>query len=248
MDGSLEIPTLQEIIDLVKTLQLSQGRRIGLYRKPSIRRISSSSAWPWKPLVRILTRNGYVGRHAPVYIQSFGVDNLKTLSRLTQLRLVQLFSSGQPYDQQVRGTKLTYAQMATPPGSRPSPLRRRRRPEKSYIIPRDGNGNLGTPTGFVAAAHAVGLKVHPYTFRAENAFLPANLRSSDKRHERGDSEAEIAPSLMPASMACSSTSRISPCACATPTDDHSGSRTGSPFPHSRGSGYPQGSTRQREAA
>ena len=28
-------------------------------------------------------------------------------------------------------------------------------------------------------------------FAAENAFLPANLRSSDKRHERGDSEAEI---------------------------------------------------------
>ena len=97
--------------------------------------------------MRILTRNGYAaGRHAP-YIQSFEVDNLKTLSRLTQLRLVQLFSSGQPYDQQVRGTKLTYAQMATPAGLKATP-RRRVGPEKSYIIPRDGNGNLGTPTGF----------------------------------------------------------------------------------------------------
>ena len=193
LDGSLEIPTLQEIIDLVKTLQLSQGRRIGLYpetKHPT--HFQQLGLAMEKPLVRILTRNGYVGRQAPVYIQSFEVDNLKTLSRLTQLRLVQLFSSGQPYDQQVRDSKLTYAQMATPAG-----LKAIARyaagvgPEKSYIIPRDTNGNLGTPTGFVAAAHAAGLKVHPYTFRAENAFLPASLRSSDQRHERGDSEAEI---------------------------------------------------------
>ena len=94
MDGSLEIPTLQEIIDLVKTLQLSQGRRIGLYpetKHPT--HFQQLGLAMEKPLVRILTRNGYVGRHAPVYIQSFEVDNLKTLSRLTQLRLVQLFSS-----------------------------------------------------------------------------------------------------------------------------------------------------------
>ncbi len=193
VDGSLEIPTLQEIIDLVKTLQLSQGRRIGLYpetKHPT--HFQQLGLAMEKPLVRILTRNGYIGRQAPVYIQSFEVDNLKTLSRLTQLRLVQLFSSGQPYDQQVRGSKLTYAQMATPAGLKDiSRYAAGVGPEKSYIIPRDANGNLGTPTGFVAAAHAAGLKVHPYTFRAENAFLPASLRSSDKRHERGDSEAEI---------------------------------------------------------
>lgn len=193
LDGSLEIPTLQEIIDLVKTLQLSQGRRIGLYpetKHPT--HFQQLGLAMEKPLVRILTRNGYVGRQAPVYIQSFEVDNLKTLSRLTQLRLVQLFSSGQPYDQQVRGSKLTYAQMATSAGLKDiSRYAAGVGPEKSYIIPRDANGNLGTPTGFVAAAHAAGLKVHPYTFRAENTFLPANLRSSDKRHERGDSETEI---------------------------------------------------------
>ena len=32
---------------------------------------------------------------APVFIQSFEVDNLKTLSRLTSIRLVQLFGAGQ---------------------------------------------------------------------------------------------------------------------------------------------------------
>lgn len=193
MDGSLEIPTLQEIIDLVKTMQLSERRRIGLYpetKHPThFQQIGLAME---KPLVRVLHRNGYAGRNAPVYIQSFEVENLKTLSRLTQLRLVQLFGGGQPYDQQVRGSDLTYAQMATAEGLKAiSQYAVGVGPEKSYIIPRDANGNLGQPTDFVPNAHAAGLKVHPYTFRAENAFLPANLRNGVSPADRGDIEAEI---------------------------------------------------------
>jgi len=33
--------------------------------------------------------------------------------------------------------------------------------------------------------------VHPYTFRAENAFLPTNLRKGDSPADRGDIEADI---------------------------------------------------------
>ncbi len=193
LDGSLEIPTLQEIIDLVKTMQLSERRRIGLYpetKHPT--HFQQLGLAMEKPLVSILHRNGYAGRSAPVYIQSFEVENLKTLSRMTQLRLVQLFSSGQPYDQQVRGSKLTYAQMATAEGLKAiSRYAAGVGPEKSYIIPRDANGNLGQPTSFVPDAHAAGLKVHPYTFRAENVFLPTNLRQGDSPAERGDIEADI---------------------------------------------------------
>ena len=72
MDGSLEIPTLQEIIDLVKTLQLSERRRIGLYpetKHPT--HFQKLGLAMEKPLVSILHRNGYAGRNAPVYIQSF---------------------------------------------------------------------------------------------------------------------------------------------------------------------------------
>ena len=64
-------------------------------------------------------------------------------------------------------------------------------PEKGYIIPRDANGNLGQPTDFVPNAHAAGLKVHPYTFRAENVFLPTNLRNGDSQAELGNIEADI---------------------------------------------------------
>ena len=193
LDGSLEIPTLQEIIDLVKTLQLSERRRIGLYpetKHPT--HFQQLGLAMEKPLVRILHRNGYASPKAPVYIQSFEVENLKTLSRLTRLRLVQLFGSGQPYDQQVRGSELTYAQMATARGLKAvSRYAAGVGPDKSYVIPRDANGNLGEPTEFVADAHAAGLKVHPYTFRAENAFLPTDLRKGDSPADRGDIEREI---------------------------------------------------------
>ena len=66
LDGSLEIPTLQEIIDLVKTLQLSERRRIGLYpetKHPT--HFQKLGLAMEKPLVSILHRNGYAGRSAP---------------------------------------------------------------------------------------------------------------------------------------------------------------------------------------
>ncbi|MET1080370.1 MAG: glycerophosphodiester phosphodiesterase [Pseudomonas sp.] len=193
LDRAFEIPTLQEIIDLVKSLQLSQQRRIGLYpetKHPShFQRLGLAME---RPLVRLLHRNGYFGASAPVHIQSFEVDNLKTLRGLTRLRLVQLLGAGQPYDQQLRGSPLTYTRMATPEGLRDiARYASGVGPDKAYIIPRDAAGNLGQPTAFIANAHAVGLKVHPYTFRAENAFLPSDLRQGSDPAGRGDLETEI---------------------------------------------------------
>ncbi len=47
-------------------------------------------------------------------------------------------------------------------------------PWKPYIF----NETFTAPSSFVADAHAVNLKVHPYTFRPENNFLAANLKCS----------------------------------------------------------------------
>ena len=51
------------------------------------------------------------------------------------------------------------------------------------------------PTRFVADAHAAGLLVHPYTFRAENHFLPAQYRMEGPATAAGDGQGEIAAFL-----------------------------------------------------
>jgi glycerophosphoryl diester phosphodiesterase len=64
-------------------------------------------------------------------------------------------------------------------------------PSKDYIVPRDADQCSLPPTTFVDDAHAAGLVVHPYTFRAENTFLPCELRSSADPAEYGDLAAEV---------------------------------------------------------
>ncbi|WGL64876.1 glycerophosphodiester phosphodiesterase [Pseudomonas sp. CW003PS] len=193
-DGQFEIPTLQEIIDLAKSLEASQQRVIGLYpetKHPThFQRLNLAME---EPLLATLKRNGYDSAEAPVYIQSFEVDNLQKLSKLTAIRLVQLlWVEGQPYDQQVLGSGLGYQQMITPEGLKNiASYAAGIGPEKGMIIPRDAAGNLTEPTSLVRDAHAAGLKVHPYTFRAENAFLPTSLRSGDVPSNRGDIDAEL---------------------------------------------------------
>jgi glycerophosphoryl diester phosphodiesterase len=49
-------------------------------------------------------------------------------------------------------------------------------PDQNLVIPRNADNTLGTPTPLVHDAHAAGLKVIPYTFRAENQFLPADYQ------------------------------------------------------------------------
>ena len=61
---------------------------------------------------------------------------------------------------------------------------------------RRADQSLGASTGLVARAHRVGPLVHPFTFRPENSFLPANLRagslqSPSFRRARGNQEAEF---------------------------------------------------------
>ncbi|MDH1264621.1 glycerophosphodiester phosphodiesterase [Pseudomonas sp. GD03944] len=193
-DGQFEIPTLQETIDLVKRLQASQERVIGLYpetKHPThFQRLGLAME---APLVQVLAANGYDSADAPVYIQSFEVDNLKALSQLTAVPLVQLlWIEGQPYDQEAKGGTLSYADMLTPVGLKAiAGYAKGIGPEKSQVIPRDATGNLGTPTALVRDAHAAGLTVHPFTFRAENHFLPADLRSEGGPEKQGDIEEEI---------------------------------------------------------
>ena len=187
-NGQFEIPTLQQVIDLVKALQISQGRQIGLYietKHPT--HFAGLGLGIEKQLLEVLARNGYRDASAPVYIQSFEVSNLKALHQLSSLRLIQLYDSGQPYDQLAQGKSLSYAQMASADGFKAvAKYATGVGPDKSLIIAQDDKGGLGKPSRFVADAHAAGLLVHPYSFRAENYFLPASLQRGESPAQRGD--------------------------------------------------------------
>jgi glycerophosphoryl diester phosphodiesterase len=146
-----------------------------------------------EPLVRTLERYGYTGRQGLAYIQSFEVANLKALSKMTQLPLVQLIeASGAPYDFVAKKDPRTYADMITPAGlAEIATYAQAIGPSKLLIIPRTLNLKLGEPTSLVANAHGHGLLVHAWTFRAENAFLPANLHTGLAPAAFGNLEAEL---------------------------------------------------------
>ena len=128
-------------------------------------------------LVATLERYGYRGADGRAFLQSFETGNLKVLRGLTRLPLVQLIeASGAPYDWVASGDSRSYADLVTAKGLEEiATYAACIGPSKSLIIPRDRAGRLERPTSLVADAHAAGLGVHPWTFRAEGAFLPMDM-------------------------------------------------------------------------
>src|SRR5262245_23197360 len=118
-NGVYEVPTLQEVIDVAKRKSREMGRVIGIYPETKHPTYFRSIGLPLEGrLVEVLEANGYRGPQAPVFIQSFEVQNLKDLNHLTKLRLVQLIEVGtaKPYDFVVTNDPRTYADLMTPGG------------------------------------------------------------------------------------------------------------------------------------
>lgn len=175
-NGEFEVPTLEEILDLVARLERDTGRRIGLYpetKHPSYFRGLGLSLE--EPLLAALHARGYAGAGDPVFIQSFEVGNLRWLRERTGLRLIQLLDDqGAPWDLRAAGDPRTCADLATPAGLRDiAAWADGIGPNKRLIVPAATGGGLGEPTTLVADAHAAGLLVHPWTFRNEASFLHA---------------------------------------------------------------------------
>lgn len=187
-DGMFEVPTLAEVLELVKAENerrrdarrdhkrdgWKERRPVGVYPETKHPTYFQNIGLPLEePLVRTLRQHGFEGRGAPVFIQSFETANLRRLNRMTRLPLVQLLNgSGRPYDFVVSGDPRTYADLARPEGLADiSTYAQGIGANTNLMIPLVG-GRLGTPTTLVADAHRAGLVVHGWTFRAENVFLP----------------------------------------------------------------------------
>ena len=192
-DGRFEVPTLQEVIDLARAESRRLGRTIGIYPETKHPTYFRSIGLPLEePLVQTLRRNRMTGHNDPVILQSFETANLRKLSRMINVRLVQLLdASGRPYDFTVAGDDRDYADLARPAGLKwISTYADGIGANKFLIVPRDAAGNLLPPNNVVRDAHRAGLIVHAWTFRAENQFLPADFRIGTDPNARGDITAE----------------------------------------------------------
>lgn len=169
-DGLFQVPTLAEVIALVKAREAETGRRIGLY--PEIKHPTYFLGLGHDlaaMLVAELHAAGYRSATDPVFIQSFEVTPLHRLAAMTDLRLVQLVSAqGGPAD--LSGT--TYTDMLSHEGlARIAAYADAIGAELRLLV-----DERGAATGLIAAAHAARLLVHGWTLRKENAFLPPLFR------------------------------------------------------------------------
>ncbi len=181
-DGQETIPTFEEVIALAKK------HGVAIYpetKHPSY--FASIGKGTDAPLVAALQKAGWDSAEAPVFIQSFEVKNLQRLKRMTKVRLIQLVDgAGAPAD----GAATSYAAMVTPAGLKAvAGYAWGLGPNKGMLW--DG----AVPKTIVADAHAAGLRVHPWTYRAENYFLPSAYRDGINPRGHGDLAAEISAAL-----------------------------------------------------
>lgn len=192
-DGRFEVPTLDEVLEMVREESRRTHRRIGVYpetKHPTY--FDSIGLSLEEPLVRTLKKHHLDRKRAKVIIQSFETSNLQDLDDMTKVPLAQLMSaSGAPYDLVASGDPRTYADLATPRGiawmaSYVDGLG----VHKDLVLPRDDQGATGEPSALVDDAHAADLEVHVWTLRDENQFMATNFRIGDDPNEKGDSYAE----------------------------------------------------------
>ena len=115
-----------------------------------------------RPVLETLTSHGYAEPGSPVFIQSFDPGNLRQLRGMTPLPLVQLL-------EHEIGDVSRIAQYADAIGIAKA---------------------LATPA-HVTEAQRQRLAVHVWTFRAENEFLPDDLKNGRSPAAHGDLRGEL---------------------------------------------------------
>jgi glycerophosphoryl diester phosphodiesterase len=179
-DGRYEIPSFDEILELVAREGRTHKRPIGLYPETKHPAFHVAIGLPLEDrLLEALRRAGLDHADAAVFIQSFESANLQYLRTQTRVKLVQLFDDNiVQYDS--TGTRVAAVRPLHFGDPRGAILPRNMAdiskyadavgPWKRHILRDVGAAKL-LQTNLVERAHSVGLHVHTYTFRNEAATL-----------------------------------------------------------------------------
>jgi glycerophosphoryl diester phosphodiesterase len=185
-DGQFEIPTFEEILDLLARESAHRQRTIGIYPETKHPAFHLALGLPLEDrLLAALRRRDLDREAAKVFIQSFESANLQYLRTKTRLPLVQLLDDGAlEYD----ATGRSIVGVTVPNhgdergGARPHSFADVAKyanaigPWKRQILRDVGAPDLLITT-LIEQAHAAGLRVHTYTFRNEPATLAPQYRN-----------------------------------------------------------------------
>lgn len=163
-----EIPTLEEEIVMIQGLNRSTGRDVGIYpelKEPAFHQREGKDIGAI--VLALLSDYGYTARADNIFVQCFDPAYTRYLREElgTDLKLVQLISAGQ-VNLAAPGGLAQVAEYADGIG-----------PSMNLVLSFDGQGQAQV-TPLVETAHALGLVVHPYTWRAD--ALPANVTSFEQ--------------------------------------------------------------------
>jgi glycerophosphoryl diester phosphodiesterase len=192
-DGQFEVATFDEILALAK------AAKVGVYPELKHPTHFTKIGLPMEArFAEKVKAAGLNSKTAPIFVQCFETASLIKLRGMINCRQIFLMDAeGAPADLVAAGDRRTYADLATPEGLKQvAQFADGIGPYKAMILPTDKDGNWTKPTSLVTDAHAAGLALHPYTFRAEHYLLPPALRlgdptAADYMAQHGNLAAEI---------------------------------------------------------
>ncbi|MEV7115593.1 glycerophosphodiester phosphodiesterase [Streptomyces anulatus] len=189
-DGRWTIPTFEEVLRWAEKEGRKRSKPVWLYvetKHPTyFRKLGLGLE---EPLARLLRRYGRDRGNSALILQSFEPGSVQRLAHLVDTPRIVLLSGPKtrPWDFVESGDPRTVADLVKPAGlAWMASFAQGIGPTLDLVIPKDASGRLTTPTTLVRDAHAKGLRLHPYTLRNENSFLPAEFRRGTDPNAYGD--------------------------------------------------------------
>jgi len=183
------LSTFEEELELIQGLNKSLGYNTGIYpeiKKPYFHHREGKDIA--SRTLDVLKQYGYIESPDKVFLQSFDAEELQRIhhqlmpAREMDLPLVQLIAVtdwGEKHvEKEGRSANYRYDWMLTPEGlEKISGYAQGIGPWFPMLV--ESSGSLFKadfkPNELTATAHSLGLKVHPYTFRADTEKLPAGI-------------------------------------------------------------------------